>query len=650
MEPKKDEEISTLLEEEIPVAEVPIWDHDVQVYLSNFRKKLQYARDQRESPHEEFDGMTYSMYWLQNERWANTYIPPKKNKDEITYQSGTLRKKLEALVSSVVGLNLQAEYMPFDEHDIAIAGLGNAIEDVKEKVDELDNAEEKDWVKIHELAKQGTIFTQEIWNDATYNDKELTGEFDGKFKFDKWSNKEITPNGRPESKILDGRTVYLGNLKKYFIENQPFVYTLETKTYRELKPIFEEFENWKYVSFKKRESVGAAQPNVLTSDWTLENHPDGTAEIIKYQSVDENEYQVMINGIPMFPIGFPLPWGRRYNIDQQNLDVIRHDFSYGKSFVFKNKNLVGLLDEMTKGNLWKFWQSIKPSMINTTGQVIPQNIFTPGKISMGIPDGGLKPVYPQLIEGVTNAEANMLQNIKANIDENTVSQQFTGAAPKGNPTATEIMEIQRQSRMMLGTMILAVSLLKKKESISRLLNILQNWFNPLDTEIDQARQTLKNKYRITSRTRNIKDKGQGYRFTIPTDEKYTPAEIDTHEQLLSKKFGKPVQVFIINPEELKEANLTWQTVVNAKEKKSSDFNKVMFKQKVSDAIALGLPISQQYVMEQFAEVWGDDPAKLFDKGGGMQPNPMMQNGQNGPVAPVKIKPPVPGSQPQPNQQ
>lgn len=31
-------------------------------YLSNWEKRLTYARDQREQPLEEFDGMTYSQY------------------------------------------------------------------------------------------------------------------------------------------------------------------------------------------------------------------------------------------------------------------------------------------------------------------------------------------------------------------------------------------------------------------------------------------------------------------------------------------------------------------------------------------------------------------------------------------------------------
>jgi len=630
--PKEKEKDSVLLKDPDEVIEDFKYTEEQQKYLKNLLVKIKYAKDERDKPREEFDGMTYLQYWQQNERWANTYIRPKQNKTDITFQSGILRTKLFALVSSIISLNLKPDVVAYDRYDVRVGALGNAIEDIMDKTEEVENDEEKQLIRVYELLKQGTVFVEEVWQKETCIEKEITSEFDGKFNTKNWKQEKEESDGQPIRNIISSKDVYLGNLRTYLSQNQPFIYTIQSKTYDECAAIYGEWEMWKHVPKTKAQILGDANQTILDGGWTLHDHPDGEVEIIKYQDVQHNEFQILINGIPMLPIGYPLPWGRRYNIEQQNLEPIRQDFAYGKSFIFKNKNTVQLLDEMLRMASLKTYSSFKPPYLNTSGVIIPQDVLTPGKITMGVPAGSLKPVSELAVQGVTNGEFAMIQEVKSFIDQNTTSQTFAGMKEQGSVTATQIIELQRQARVMLGVVILAVSLMEKKIAGMRLLNILQNWFNPIDEIVDEARGMLKNRYRIVSRERSITNEGVGTRYVIPTEDSVNVEDLRAEEDMLSEKTGKPVRIIAINPEELKQAKYVWVITINPKEKKSSELNKLMFRQKIADAIALQLPLNQEYLKEQFAQVWGDDPSKLFSQ---QQPVPPVANpGEAGSMAGV----------------
>ena len=601
------------LAQEVPIVkdDRPVYTVEQNTYLSNLITRLSFARDERNKTREEFDGMSFLNYWYANERWANTYIKPKVNKNEITFQSGILRTKLFAFISSIISLNLKADILTYDENATKLSALGNAMEDIMEKTEELEGDEEKQLLRIYELMKQGTLFVEEVWKVEHHLEKTITKEFDGKFDSKNWKQEVVSSDGSAVSNIISSRDVYLGDLRKYVSEDQPYIFTVQSKSYEECKKIYGEWDMWKYVPTTKREFIGGTESRYLDGSWTLLEHPDGDVEIIRYQDKVHNEFQIIINGIPMLPIGYPLPWGCRYNIEQQNLEPIRQDFAYGKSFIFKNKNTVALLDEMLRKAALKTYQSFMPPYLNNSGSIISRDVLTPGKITMGLPKGALTPISDNAVQGVTNGEFNMIEQVKRYVDENTASQTFTGMKEGGSTTATQVIELQRQARIMLGVIILSVSLMEKKIKTMRLYNILQNWFDPVDTVVDETKSAIKDRYRIVSRDRGIPNKGSGTRYVIPTEEPVSVEKLTEEEDAIEERTGTPARIIVINPKELKQAKLIWFLTINAREKKSSELNKLMFRQKMTDAIELQLPLNPEYVKEQFAEVWGDDPSKMY---------------------------------------
>jgi len=616
-------------DKKVDIMDKPNYTPEQMTYLKNLLVKIKFAKDERDRPREEWDGMNFLQMWQINERIANTYQEPKRNRTDIKFQTGMLRTKLFALVSSIISLNLSPDVIAYDQNNVKISALGNAIEDIMEKTGEIENDEEKQLMRIYELFKQGTVFVEEVWKKETLLEKTITEEYDGKFNTRNWKHSVEETEGQPVRNLISGKDVFLGNMREYLMQNQPYIYTVQTKTYEECKSIYGEWEMWKYVGRTKTQILGSVNETYLDGNWSLQDNPEGEVEIIKYQDVRHNEFQILINGVPMLPLGYPLPWGRRFNIEQQNLEPIRADFAYGKSFIFKNKNTVALLDEMLRMASLKTYSSFKPPYLNTSGVLIPQDVLAPGKITMGVPAGSLKPVSELAVQGVTNGEFSMIQEIKNFVDQNTVSQTFSGMREQGTQTATQVIELQRQARIMLGVSILAVSLMEKKIAGLRLFNILQNWFNPLDTVVDDARNEIKNRYRIISRERSIQNEGAGIRYIVPTDEKVSVDDLMAEEARMKMETGKPTRIIVINPEELKQAKYLWTIVINPREKKSSELNKLMFRQKIADAMALQLPLNQEYLKEQFASVWGDDPSKLFQA---QQPMQQVNPGESGSMA------------------
>ena len=371
-------------------------------------------------------------------------------------------------------------------------------------------------------------------------------------------------------------------------------------------------------------------------------------EIVKFQSKPLNEFQIFINGVPMLPLGFPLTeitGDGEYTIVQQNLEPIRHNFSYGKSFVFKNKNIVAVIDQMMRLGVLKTQKSYLPPYLNLSQRVISRSIFNPGQITRGVGQDQIVPVNDNEVKGVTNAEFGFIEKTMQFLDRNTVSQTFGGSQePGGNVTATQILELQRQARLMIGLTVLAGSLLEKKLDSKRVVILLRHWFDPIDRVVDKARNALVDRFRIVSRDRSIEGEGPGVRFIIPTtSELPTSRQVKDREKKFKRENGFPAKFVFLNPDQLKQAKLTWVVSPTAKERKSSELSKIMFGNmltQATDLVSVGalLPLNPSYNSERFAEVWDEDPNKMFT-----QAPPGVQPGQPGAIPGQPGGTPPPGS-------
>ncbi len=436
----------------------------------------------------------------------------------------------------------------------------------------------------------------------------------------------------PSRTLLHGPNVYLGDITEYFMNKQPYFFVAIQQHYNIAKTKYGKFDNWKYVKAGAIPTgTSDTQKTIYDNKWRLNDVKKDHVEIIIYQDKPNDEFQVLINGVPMMPIGFPLsavsPMGE-YNVVKQVLKPKHHKFAYGTAFVATGsvKEIAALIDEMLKLFVLKTRKSYAPPYVNTSGRVISRRVLSAGRISMGFSPDALQPIGTEG-QGVTANEYNILKELQDRIDKSTVSAQFAGQQGKSGTTATEVLELQRQAKLTLGLTIAACSLLEKKLSYLRLYNLLENWFNPFDTKVrtvNGVREEL-NRYRKTVREVSIEGAGLGERQIIPVDTVDENGNTDLSKLPSAKairelefeeedRTGKPVEMIFISPQALKVAKVRWFITINPKEKESSAFFKVLFREQLNDMLALmqlGSVPNRDGLEEEFSRVWGKSRNKLF---------------------------------------
>jgi hypothetical protein len=639
-EEKADKTAISTKENEEKDVEVPKYSDEEKIYLRNLQKKLTNAKNRRDEARVEYDNQGIISYHQANEQYANTELKAKENKGETLFQSGTLRTKMMGFVSTFQSMNLTAEISAYNDYQLALPNLAKSIEDVIWKNEEMDNDEEKKMLRQYEMLKDGAIYVESVWEDRTEISRTVASGECGQIQGVKIDSKEIKGIGRITRRILPYLSVYEGSVRKYFIEDQPFVFTAEIWDYDEAEKVYGNWERWKFVSKKKRSFNSAVDP-MANNNWRLTETADNEVERIIYQDKLNNEIQVILNGVLMLPMGYPLtkfsPDGE-YTITQQNLEPINHEFSRGKSFIFKNKNILAILDELMKLAVLKTQQSFLPPSINVSGRVITNRVFMPGVITRGIEPNSLQPIMEGIGKGVTNSEFAMIQEVMRFVDQNTASQTFMGAAEQGGkPTATQITALQKQAFIMLGILLLSASLLEKKLNQRAIVLAIAHWFDPIDEEFNEARNAIINKYQSVSRPTMVDNK-QGLRMTVPSEIQYSAEEIKEEEDRLEKEFGTPIRITTIDPQLLKKTKITWYVTVTEKPKKTSAVNKMVFMEMAQTLNVMGQQLSPEFVQRKVAEMYDEDPSRMFAP---VQPPPPQEQPEaSGKVASARVTVPT----------
>ena len=609
------------------------YSEDDKSYLDFLQFRLENAKTQRNQPYPEFEDKTYQTDFDENIKIANTKLPAKKNEDDVVLSAGTIEGKLDALLSHVHNLDLSSEVQSFDRENNRITELGLALTDTIFQTEQTDGGylsgdKEKKLLRQRELLSQNAVFVQEEWLRTFERKKVLKKKYGGEFKkWKEWDEKlELVFEG-PSRTLLYGPNVYLGDITEYFMEKQPFAFAVIHQNYDIAKTKYGKFENWKYVTKGPKATLGDNDKNngIYDNKWRLTEISDNQVEIVLYQDKPNDEFQIVINGVLMLPIGYPLsavsPAGE-YNIVKQVFRPISSKFAYGKPFVRMGsvRELSKIIDEMLKLFVLKTRKSYATPYVNTSGKVISSRVLTAGKITMGISSDALHPIGTEG-QGVTASEFGVLKELQDRVDKSTVSNQFTGQQGKSGTTATEVVELQRQAKLTLGLTIAACEFLELKLGYLRLWNILENWYNPLDTKVIGANDARKyiNTYRKVTRDVAIDGEGLGERQVIPTDQNPVPeAEvIRGMEKIEENKRGVPVRKIFLNPEGIKKAKLRWYITITPKEKETSAFFKLMFREELADMMTLmniGAVPNLNGLQEEYSRVWGKSKNKLFQSG------------------------------------
>lgn len=606
-----------------------------QQYQSFLEKRLRYAQETRDRKWPEFTDKTYLQFYEENEKISNTYIEAKKNDDDVKLASGTIEAKLNVLLSHIDNLNLTPEVRAFDADEKPLNDLGIAFTDILDRLAENDGGvdggdTEKRMLRQKDLVKQGTVFVQDKWCTKRQAKKILTQKYDGTFNFAAWETTWKKVYEGPDRVLLYGPNVYLGDITVFSMDEQPYVFTLETMNYDVAKTLFGTFDMWKHVNKgmppTNAATVDIGSRTIYDGKFRVTNLQENQVEVIKYQDPVRDEFQIVINGIMMLPIGFPLSavsQGGRINIAKQVLYPINAQFAYGKSFVSSGDvyELSKVIDEMLRLFVLKTRKSITPPYLNVSGKIISRRVLAPGNISQGIPPNSLQPIGTES-QGVTTGEYQVYQELLSNVDHSTIGPAFQGQQSAPGTTATEVVATQRQAKLSLGIIISACTMLEQKLTYLRIPLIIANYFEPIG-EVMGSDGVAQKQYKPVSRQTTIDHAGNGVRIIIPTDGELPEKDVVRALEIQDEKeTGYPSQRIYLSAKNVRNAEITWRCVVVPKEKESSATEKLMFREILNDAFALiklGSKPNAAGLEEEFARVYSVDRNKYFASATDIQP-------------------------------
>lgn len=632
-----------------------VYEPEEKEYLGFLIHRLQIARDQREEDLIEFDDKPYLQQHVENAKAANSYNPPRKNREDVRIVTGTTQEKENSLLSALLNFNLEASIIPFDKNENALHELGEVIEDLVKKSRQVEQYESKRRLIYKEFLDQGTCFVEEVFCEEIFRDKKLKDKdfaFGGvKVKGIKWEEKLRKEYGYCETNLLSGTSVYLGNIREFFLNKQPYAFIRYEIPYDKAKMLYGDWDRWEYVPKKVSYILGDSQERVEFRDFSIQSIAQDMVEVIKYQDPVNNEFMLTLNGIMMLPVGFPLtaisPSGS-FTFAKGDSEPISKFFAYSKSTPAKTKVDQESLDETLKMLLLKMKKSFLPPLANNTGRNLTRKILMPGEITDGINPNQLQEIGNNT--GPTPSEFNMFSLMKKLIDEKSLDPVFTGDESQ-KQTATEAVQRKQQQMMKLGNTIIGIVELEKELVRLRVANFLANETNPIDQRYDRVRNQLVDVYRSYNIETNFKDTGRSGTHVVSFDPRAAQElsnrkgakQIQQMEKKIKEKTGKDIRFTFLDPGAVKNLEGTFQFDVTPTEKTSSDLDRVLFTQNLAQAATLfGIQnINLEYAKERWAIKAKEDPDRFFKKGEQVQSPEMSQQGSQTQAQMMPKPPPMP---------
>ena len=616
-------------------------------YRGNLYQKLTSAKNQRDNKHIEFDDADYLTFYDGNAKAANSYIRPKNEEEDTRIVSGTTQEKEGSLLSSLLSYNFELDINAFDKTNLEISELGSTMQDLVKKSREIEGYEEKRRLIYKEGLDQGTAFIEESWYEELQvkkNLKKINWAKGVDIKDINWGEEVKKVSEECRSHLLCGKHVYLGNIKEFLINEQPYLFTIDKVPYSRAAAMFHNWERWKYVP---RKLVEAAPDNKEYgfNDWTILAQEEDVVEIVRYQNKFSNEFMILCNGVMMLPTGFPLPWGVYYNIVKLDIEPISKFFAYSKSIPSKTKVDQAVLDEMLRLMIMAWRKEQLPPLANNSGMELSKKIYLPGQVTQGLDPDLIQPIGEN--KGITNPMVAGYKLVKEVVDSKTVSATFSGEAAQSRTTATEIMQQQKQTQMKLGNVLLGVINFEAQLGRLRINNLLNNWTTP---------KSVATKDGLVDAYRTIEIVDGGAKKVIELSERnVTPEQLLAEQDIMS--VGRKVKKVILNPKELKKAiDYNWTITAVPTQKENDELQQVLFTQKLTSGFQLFGPqrFNQGYAERRWAEVNKEDYSKLFNQqqpevppmapqggsqpssdGGGQQAGRVAEQATRGLTAPIK---------------
>ena len=510
-----------------------------------------------------FNGLSYSQSYLYNQRKAINYSPPRQAGKEREVSMGLVHEKIISFAAFFLKYIYKRRVKCYDESGKIVRGMGEIYNLGIEHSYRLERFKKKIALLYWEVFSQGDAFVLDDWqvrnipqSIAKKDDQiikpdgmEYTYEFlDGL----SYEDGEMIQTRQAVSKVLDGRTIILGNPEIEDLQDQPRVTLEEVISREDAELIYKSLKRWKQVPNEKDWITNVTgEDKVTLFDATRVADVGKETVVHRYFDKEKNRFNIFLNGVMMLPRKTPMTlFYLRGNYPLTKVSGERLTGSaYSRSIPAKTKFNGDFVDWALQGLANKFEQGLDPALLIKGRYTITRDIFRGGQRTHGVAKSDYEKADPDN-KGITAPEFSFVKLLKEILESQTLNQTTTGEIAD-QATATAINAAQTNQIEKLGYLLdgivngFADMALRRAETIESKYTIKQK-----ETIVDGKKINVYQNFTVSmggmenSVVFDEEVGGETYDIGAKRDELFTKSFKD-------KKEGFPTAYYLVNPDSLR---------------------------------------------------------------------------------------------------
>ena len=510
-----------------------------------------------------FNGLSYSQSYLYNKRKAINYSPPRQAGKEREVSMGLVHEKIISFAAFFLKYIYKRRVKCYDESGKIVRGMGEIYNLGIEHSYRLERFKKKIALLYWEVFSQGDAFVLDDWqvrnipqSIAKKDDQiikpdgmDYTYEFlDGL----SYEDGEMIQTRQAVSKVLDGRTIILGNPEIEDLQDQPRVTLEEVISREDTELIYKSLKRWKNVPNEKDWITNVTgEDKVTLFDATRVADVGKETVVHRYFDKEKNRFNIFLNGVMMLPRKTPMtlfyPRGN-YPLTKVSGERLTGS-AYSRSIPAKTKFNGDFVDWALQGLANKFEQGLDPALLIKGRYTITRDIFRGGQRTHGVTKSDYEKADPDN-KGITAPEFSFVKLLKEILESQTLNQTTTGEIAD-QATATAINAAQTNQIEKLGYLLdgivngFADMALRRAETIESKYTIKQK-----ETIVDGKKINVYQNFTVSmggmenSVVFDEEVGGETYDIGAKRDELFTKSFKD-------KKEGFPTAYYLVNPDSLR---------------------------------------------------------------------------------------------------
>jgi len=611
-------------------------------YHNDVLRMIKAAKDQRETTWREFDYQPYS-HWIDHAKSVDlAEVMPAKNKYDIRIVSGLGREKTTTAVSVALSYDFDVKVMAFDKTDTFLKGLSDACTDLIYKSNKMEMWDQNRQGVYRGMAAYGTFFTLETVDfPTTANKTNVPLSKIGKINVD-WEDRPRKKAVEFRTVELDPKMVILGSMREKDLNKQPFIAICRIISEGEGRTLFGSWDRWGYVPLR----MGTTSINTPNGEKDIfaeyfdnfsvsDSLAEGEMEMVMFMRSLPfgNELAIYLNGVAMLPVknkgqikdsnaykvsGFPLTSvsaGGEYPITDWHLERM-NNFFYSKGFSTKTRFDSDVLDFWVKYLVKKAQRSGNPPMGNNSGIQITSDMLQPNSIVSDIRQSSLFSILPpEMIQGITTGEVSFYNLIKTEMDEKTMSREFSGETVNQYQSAKQFTENKKAQLLKLGALTDGIIRGEMRRAHIRLTNsIIPYWFSLQDKEARSEKIANGVAEIYDSFTVDKVDKKGTYSsvINVAKSKDFDTFDVMAQEDREEKETGAKKRYTYLDPEEYDFMRTLFYYKAQPNERDNDALQRASADQDIITAINMfGQSVDMDKAKERFARVRGDNTEDWF---------------------------------------